>query len=97
MRVLDIDDPAGDPVWHVATYDDLFLDPDMADLALLDPENLSVGLPHVALTNRAFESTQVARMTNVPLKPAEIALVDEWRKSQGEISDRSIRLMMGLR
>ena len=97
MRVLAIDEPTGETIWHVATYNDLFLDPEMADSALANPDNLSINLPHVALTNRAFESTQVARMTNFPVKPDETALIDEWRRSNGEISDRSIRLMMGLR
>lgn len=97
MRVLAIDDPQGETVWHVAAYDDLFLDPEMADLALASPENLSLRIPHVALTNRAFESTQVAKMKNSPLEPEEAALVDNWRNSDREISDRSIRLMMGLR
>jgi hypothetical protein len=97
MRVLAVDEPAGDTVWHVAAYDDLFLDPEMADLALADPENLSVSLPHVALTNRAFESTQTAKMTNVPLKAEEAARVNDWRSSNGQVADRPIRLMMGLR
>lgn len=97
MRLLAIDEPAGESVWHVATYNDLFLDPESADVALSNPDHLSVGIPHVALTNRAFESTQVARMTNADLSPKETALVNNWRSAGGPISDRSVRLMMGLR
>lgn len=97
MRILQIDDVSGGPVWHVATYDDLFLDPEAADAALAAPEKLTVSNPHIALTNRAFESTQVARMTNVPVGPGESDSVNQWRDSNGEVSDRSIRLMMGLR
>src|SRR3954447_12145815 len=94
MRILAIDEPVGETVWHVATYNDLFLDPEMADTALASPENLSLSLRHVALTNRAFESTQVARMTNTPVSHEENSLVNDWRASNGEVSDRSIRLMM---
>ena len=97
MRVLAIDEPQGNTVWHVATYDDLFFDTETADVALTHPDDLSVQYPHVALTNRAFESTQVARMTNTPLKPEETAAVNEWRTSGGPVHDRSIRLMMGFR
>jgi len=62
LRVLDVNQTEG--VWHVAAYEDLFLDPEAADSALDDPTSLTVDKPHIALTNRAFESTQVARMRN---------------------------------
>ena len=97
MRVLAIDEPQGNTIWHVATYDDLFFDTETADVALVRPEDLSVQYPHLALTNRAFESTQVARMTNAPLRDEEMAALNEWRAAQGAVHDRSIRLMMGFR
>lgn len=97
LRVLDVEGPAADPVWHVAAYRELFLDPEFADAAI-DNGTLSVGLPHVALTNRAFESTQVSKMQNKPLSADETAAYEEWRAAGiGDVSDRSIRLMLGLR
>jgi hypothetical protein len=54
--------------------------------------------PHLALTNRAFESTQVAKMKNVPLTEQELIPYDVWESfGNGEISDRSVRLLLGLR
>jgi hypothetical protein len=97
MRLLDIDDAGGEPIWHIETYEDLFLDPEAADMALAEPGKLTVGIAHLALTNRAFESTQVARMVNLPPRPADIRIVDDWRASGGEVSDRPVRLMMGFR
>jgi len=96
LRLLSIDEQNGQRVWHVAAYSDLFLDIDSIDAALAEPEKLDVSHPHLALTNRAFESTQVARMGNVLLKPDEQALVSD-PTAQPEVSDRSIRLLLGLR
>jgi hypothetical protein len=93
LRVLDVVGSTDSPVWHVRVYKEFFLDPEMADAALDDPGSLSVELPHVALTNRAFESTQVAKMRNVMLTDAERLGVDV----DCDPSDRSIRLMLGLR
>ena len=96
LRLLSIDERNGERVWHVAAYEELFLDPDGAEEAISSPQNLRVSNPHIALTNRAFESTQVARMGNVPLKPDEQARVSD-PTVQPDISDRSIRLLLGLR
>ena len=97
LRVLDVDDAGSDSVWHLSAYNDLFLDVEMADAMLENPPSLTVNLPHIALTNRAFESTQVAKMKNVPLDQTELKAFEEWRLNGGEVSDRSVRLMMGLR
>ena len=57
-----------------------------------------VARPVQTLTNRAFESTQVARIANSSLTSEELAPLDKWRADpEGNISDRSIRLMLGLR
>lgn len=93
LRVLDVKGQDDDPVWHIAAYKDLFMDVDMAEAALQNPTSLTIEKPHLALTNRAFESTQVAKMTNVPLNEEESSRLDE----PFEISDRSVRLMLGLR
>lgn len=93
LRILRSEDTKEDRIWHVAVYQDLFLDPEAADNALEGPDSLSFELHHVALTNRAFESTQVAKLRNIPLNEIEQQAANE----ETEISDRSIRLMMGLR
>jgi hypothetical protein len=98
LRVLAVDHIDGKDIWHVAAYDDLFIDVDSAEAALGDVSRLKVGSPHIALTNRAFESTQVARITNIPLTESETATLSSWRSDPNrEISDRSVRLMLGLR
>jgi hypothetical protein len=97
LRVLAVEGPHEDPVWHLSAYSDLFLDVEMADAAI-DSGALTVGHPHLALTNRAFESTQVSKMQNKPLTEAELAAYNEWKQdSSAAASDRSVRLMMGLR
>jgi hypothetical protein len=96
LRLLSIDEQNGERVWHVAAYEDLFLDTEGAEAAISDPEQLSLTNPHIALTNRAFESTQVARMGNVPLTPEEERRARD-ASAQPKVSDRSIRLLLGLR
>ena len=92
MRVLAIDESGGDPVWHVRVYQDLFPEIDYAELAIASPESLTAEIEHIALTDRAFESTQVSRLGNAPL-----TVRDHWTNDSSEISDRSIRLLLGLR
>lgn len=96
LRVLDVDETEG--VWHVAAYEDLFLDPEAADSALENPAGLTVDKPHIALTNRAFESTQVARMKNIPLTEDDLGGYRAWKESEDKaVHDRSVRLLLGLR
>ncbi len=98
LRILAIEAADGEKVWHLAAYNEMFLDVETADAALEYPNALTISLPHVALTNRAFEATQTARMTNVPLTNAELKPFIEWKESKkAEVSDRSIRLMLGIR
>ena len=98
LRILAIEERPAGPVWHLAAYSDLFLDVEMADAALDNGTSLKTSHPHLALTNRAFESTQVARMRNVPLTDSEIDAFDKWKEDKaGEVSDRSVRLLLGLR
>lgn len=96
LRVLEVDKAEG--VWHLAAYKDFFLDPEMAEAALENSAALSIDRSHIALTNHAFESTQVARLTNVPLTDEERDRVENWKSSsENEVADRSIRLVLGLR
>lgn len=98
LRILAIEENGDDTVWHVAGYNEFFPDIDTADAALENPNGLTIRDPHIALTNRAFESTQVARMKNVPLNDEELKPFEEWKNStERKVSDRSVRLMLGLR
>jgi hypothetical protein len=98
LRVLDSEEYEGDTIWHLAAYGDLFMDVDSAEKASAKPASLTVQIPHAALTNRAFESTQVAKIGHHPLTNAEAMAVGEWRTEPlKHVSDRSIRLLLGLR
>ena len=98
LRILAIDETDAGKVWHLAAYNEMFLDVEMADAAIENYETLTKSYQHLALTNRAFESTQVARLKNEPLHEAELANLGEWRKNEeGEVSDMSVRLLLGLR
>jgi|SRR5688572_4520435 len=98
LRVLAVEDIDGEKVWHLAAYDDFFPDVEAAERAIIDQAPLSPSRPHVALTDRAFESTQVARIAHAPLSDKESLPVIHWRQSDTrEVHDRSIRLLLGLR
>ena len=98
LRILAIEEAPGDTIWHLAAYNELFLDVEYADVALENPQSLTISLPHVALTDRAFLSTQTARMKNVPLTPDELNGFTVWKENpKAPVSDRSVRLMLGLR
>lgn len=98
LRVLAVDDNAGESTWHIAAYNEFFPDVDTAEVAASDPASLAVSHNHIVLTNRAFESTQVARISNSTLMEQETAPLDNWRNDPNRnVSDRSVRLMLGLR
>ena len=99
MRILAIDeDERGNRIWHLSAFNEMFLDVEYADAALANPSNLTISKPHFVITQRAFEATQVARMGNRPLHEEEKQLVENWRQNPThEVSDRSARLMLGLR
>lgn len=94
LRVLAVDDKT----WHVAAYADLFADVESAESAADEPATLRVSSPHIALTQRAFESTQVAKIANQALNAHELAPLNKWRDDPNrEVAERSIRLLLGLR
>lgn len=98
LRVLAIEETDDGTVWHLSAYNEMFLDVEMADAAIEDFSNLTVSYPHLALTNRAFESTQVARMKNEPLKVEDLKAFAEWQNNpHRKVSDLSVRLLLGLR
>jgi hypothetical protein len=92
LKVLEVTGEA-DPIWHLAAYDDFFFEVEEAEKAILSG-SLRASTPHLALTNRAFEGTQVAKLVNVPLSDEELEVLDGWN---GEPSDKSIRLLLGYR
>ena len=97
MKVIGTDTDGAGSVWHVKAYRDLFMDVETADLAALSPESLTAEIPHVALTDRAFESTQVSLIARENVSDVEEAAVIAWRSGAAEPMDRSIRLLLGLR
>ena len=97
LKVIGTEEVGAGTIWHVKAYRDLFMDVEMADLAAASPESLSVEIPHVAMTDRAFESTQVSTLTNAEISQEETDAVAAWRGGGGEVSDRSVRLLLGLR
>ncbi len=99
LKVLAVDeDETGEPVWHLAAFEDLYLDSEMADNALQSIASLRFSEKHLALTNRAFESTPTARMGSYGVTEPELNLVEEWRANPNrKVLDTSIRLLLGLR
>lgn len=98
LRVLAVDENSSGRIWHVAAYDDFFPDIDTAEASAVEGTNLGVSEAHIALTERAFESTQVAKLVNVPLVDHELVSLNKWRLDpEHQVSDRSVRLMLGLR
>ena len=97
LRVIAIDEREGKPVWHLMAYEELFPDIDSAESALADPASLHIRMPHMALTDRAFERTPAARLGNRPPANDELAEYNNWVKANGTVSDRSALLMLGLR
>ncbi|MFT3745219.1 MAG: hypothetical protein QM785_13110 [Pyrinomonadaceae bacterium] len=97
LRLLEVESTGSDAVWHLAAYQDLFLDVESAENATKG-NALTISEPHLAVTTRAFESTQVARLSNLPLTEPEIEPLRQWKNDPTrEVSDRSVRLMLGLR
>jgi len=97
LRVLAMVNDGDIITWHLAAYEDLFLDIDSAESAI-ESGRLKINAPHLALTNRAFESTQVAKIAHSELHQDELRALNEWENSPDrEVSDRSVRLLLGLR
>lgn len=97
LRVIGVDHDEGKPVWHLMAYEELFPDIESAEKALNQPSGLHVRMPHMALTDRAFERTPAARLGNRPVADEERAQYLNWVKSGSKVSDRSALLMLGLR
>ena len=97
LRVIAIEEHEAQPVWHLMAYEELFPDIESAEKALQNSDSLHVRMPHMALTDRAFERTPAARLANRPITASERAAYEKWIKNDGKVSDRSALLMLGLR
>lgn len=97
LRVLAVDGADSDAVWHLLAYDEFFPDVESAEKRLAASEKLEVRKAHMALTNRAFERTPVARLSNRPVTSDELAAVENWRTTDGKVHDRSALLLLGIR
>ena len=96
LRVLAVDGDRENRVWHLLAYDEFFPDVEKAEAALAT-RALPVRKPHMALTERAFERTPVAKLGNRPVLNNELIAYREWQTSDGKVSDRSALLMLGIR
>src|ERR1043165_5606787 len=97
LRVIAIDHDEARPIWHLMAYEELFPDVESAERALNNPASLHVRMPHMALTDRAFERTPAARLGNRPVTDDERAPYENWLSGSRNVSDRSALLMLGLR
>jgi hypothetical protein len=98
LRVLAVEEREGlGTVWHLMAYEELFPDVETAEAALAAPDSLHVRKAHLALTDRAFERTPAARLGNRPVMEEELASYRAWVANEGDVSDRSALLMLGLR
>lgn len=97
LRVIAVEEREASRVWHLMAYEEFFPDPENAEIALRNPEALSVRKAHMALTDRAFERTPAAKLGNRPVTDNERAAYENWRATDGHVSDRSALLMLGIR
>ena len=97
LRVLDVDERT-ETVWHLMAYQDLYLEVEQAEYAIEQKRELTPSLRHVAITNRAFESTQVSRIGHIAPDESELTAYRGWLgANEKPVFDRSIRLLLGLR
>ena len=97
LRVIAVDQPDSETIWHLLAYEEFFPDVESAEQALAEPSALHIRKAHMALTDRAFERTPAARLGNRAVTDAERAAYLHWKESSGEVSDRSALLMLGIR
>lgn len=97
LRVLAVEESEHGPTWHLLAYEEFFPDVETAEQALAQPGALHARVPHMALTDRAFERTPAALLGNRPVTEDELAAYLEWKEKGGEVSDRSALLMLGFR
>ncbi len=98
LRILAIDELAGgDCVWHLSVAEDFYPDVESAEAALEHDAPLPVRVPHLALSTYALEKTPAARLSNTPVRDEELRAYHDWQQRGGEVSNRSVLLMLGFR
>lgn len=98
LRVLAVEGQGDATIWHLLAYEDLFGSVESAESALKDSGSLGIRAAHLALTNRAFERTPAAKLSNEPVSDSELGGYREWQSSPDRhVNDRSALLMLGLR
>lgn len=97
LRVLGVEGEGPGAVWHVLVYEDFYPDVEAAEAALAGGGELKARIPHLALTDYAFGKTPVARLGNRTVLEPELEAFRRWRESGGEVFDRSVFLMLGMR
>lgn len=97
MRVLKVEAEGEDAVWHILVYEDFYPDVETAEAALSNPEALRARVKHLALTDRALERTPAARLGNRTVTDDELDAYRAWLEDDGQVYDRSILQMIGMR
>jgi len=98
MRILAIEEDAnGEAVWHLSVAEDFYPDVETAEAALMTNVPLPVRAAHLALTTYAFEKTAAARLNNTAIRDDELEAYRAWRERGGEVSNRSVLMMLGFR
>ena len=98
MRVLAIEGDGGETIWHLCVYEELFPAVESAEQALARADLLHLDKPHLALTNRAFERTPVARIGYQAISDDELTAYRQWQESADRhVFDRSVLLLLGMR
>jgi len=98
LRILAIEGEGADTVWHLLAYEEFFPSVEAAEAALKTPGSLSIRNPHMAMTDRAFERTPAARLSNRSVGEEELGAYRQWQESENrKVSDRSALLLLGIR
>ena len=85
LRIVAVEGEGPQTVWHLLAYEEFFPSAEAAEEALTNAGSLHVRVPHLALTERAFERTPAARLGNRTLTDAELAPYLEWLGSKIEL------------
>ena len=98
LRVLAVEGGGAETTWHLLCYEELFPDPEAAELALANPTLLHVREPHLVLTDRAFERTPAAKLSHHEIMDDELASYRQWQTSgERRVVDRSVIQLLGMR
>ena len=97
LRVLVVEEIEGGTIWHLLVYEEFFPDVESAEAALAQRGALHPRIAHIALTDRGFERTPAALLGNRPVTDEEFVAYRAWVESGGEVFDRSVFQMIGIR